>query len=51
MAQSPRTPPTPAQRLRVVATPAPLRQQVVQRLRSAIADGHFRLACLLDEEE
>lgn len=51
MAQSPRTPPTPAQRLRVVATPAPLRQQVVQRLRSAIADGHFRPGDRLVERE
>ncbi|MFO1327972.1 MAG: GntR family transcriptional regulator [Rubrivivax sp.] len=52
MAQSPRsTPSTPAPRLRVVATPAPLRQQVVQRLRGAIAEGHFRPGDRLVERE
>lgn len=51
MAQPPRTPPTAAQRLRVVATPAPLRQQVVQRLRSAVAEGHFRPGDRLVERE
>lgn len=42
---------TPSQRLRVVVTPAPLRQQVVQRLRSAIAEGHFRPGDRLVERE
>lgn len=51
MAQTPRTPSTSAQRLRVVATPAPLRQQVVQRLRGAIAEGHFRPGDRLVERE
>lgn len=46
-----RTSPTPAQRLRVVATAAPLRQQVVQRLREAIAEGHFRPGDRLVERE
>lgn len=51
MAQIPQTPSTSAQRLRVVATPAPLRHQVVQRLRGAIAEGHFRPGDRLVERE